>query len=39
MSVDERKELLTFSHVKMYYPVKDTKGLFERSAVSTRWTM
>ncbi len=30
MSVDERKELLTFSHVKMYYPVKDTKGLFEK---------
>ena len=29
MSVDERKELLAFSHVKMYYPVKNTRGLFE----------
>ena len=31
MSMDDRKELLAFSHVKMYYPVKDNKGLFEKT--------
>ena len=31
MSMTDRKKLLTFSHVKMYYPVKDSKGLFGKT--------